>query len=243
MRDQQQGCTGFGGHGYIATVTHISLGIPAQKAETVNAPLTTVRIPMGFHVDYNEHGHFGSGKKWEKRQGPIDINMLDIVNLGRGALMPCFDVHGNTSDSMRASLEVIAGDLDVAAYFNIGQEMLSSEYALLLKDRQQGKLTNEQLKQRLLEVTHPNMDYLAAVKELGVKIVPELHDRVEKLKEAIVWCLYANSDGHESGLKNALLLDMHKEPATLVLKGEGLTVNVPEYIRSQCKRYDVKIPE
>jgi len=243
VRDTHDGCTGFGGKGYIAQRTQMALGIPTQKTIPVYEEMSPLlRIPMESYVLCNEHG-FPAGKPWEKRSGTIDILATDIAELNRELPFRAFGERADDLSNLGSSLEVIAGDLNVAAHFNLGHAMLPSEYQRVQKDRREGNITDEQLKQRLREIPYyPSMDYLVAVKALGVKIVPELQGKLEALKDGIVLAIYSNSEPRVH-VEQALLLDMHKEPATVALKDEGVTVNVPEFIRSKCKKYDVKIPE
>ncbi len=243
VRDTHEGCTGFGGKGQIAQRTQMALGIPTQKTIPVYEEMPPLlRIPTAAYVFYNEYSST-RGKHWEKRNGTIDIDILHIANLNRELPFRSFGEEAHDLSTLSSSLEVIAGDLDVAAHFNLGHAMLPSEYQRVQKERKEGKITDEQLKQRLREIPYyPSMDYLVAVKELGAKIVPELESKLEDFKQGIVLAIYL-SNVPKGNLDQALLLDMHKEPRTIELKGEGVTVNVPEFIRSQCKKYDMKIPE
>ncbi len=235
--ERLMGGTGPGEKVQVSRQTTLKLGMPSDYS-IAELGRGWLAIPMKHYLLMQDS--YGRNN-WEKIQKPITIDVLGIANLNNEVPYRSFETV-NIED-LKSGLEVIAGDLDVAAYFTIGHELLPSQYKLVQKEHQQGKLTDEQLKQRISASRDFDVNYILAVKELGTKLLPELHKPVQNYKEGIVSALYHHTPNPKEYLKAALKLDMHKDPLTLEFKEDGVTIDVPVFIRKKCKYNEVKIPE
>jgi hypothetical protein len=239
-KERWMGGEGPGEKGLVSRTTALKLGIASDDSVgEMNGGLLV--IPMQYHLVMRD---LSGRHTWEKRQEPISIDALGIANLNNKVPYRAFETV-NIED-MKSGLEVIAGDLSVACYFTHHQE----EFNMIQQQRKEGKLTEDNVKQLLRShyLIHPL--YVLALKQLGIEPLPELQHQTQEYKDILVLELvkignWAVLDGKRKIPKEfdmALKLGMHKEPHVLD-QGNGITIDIPVYIRSLCEKYKVQIPE
>ncbi len=239
-REELMGGSGPGERSPVGQSMQYLLGIPEKKSEYDDKLHGILTIPMQQHMWCVETAH---KVRWAKAQNPITICLTEIIGLGETLPLRGYGATVNWED-LKTGLDVIAGDLNVAAYFMLGDD----RYMSVQRERKEGRLTDEQLKQRMVADGHLDVNYVLAVKELGAKPLPEMDRLLEDHKNYMVRAIYDTVFRNAAPavafkLNLAITLGMHKVPRTVELKDEGITVDVPEFIRSLCNRYDVEIPE
>ncbi len=235
--DNHEGHTEFGRRGHITTRTDLSVGVSTGKTKSPQAHRGII-VPMRYHACFN-----GWNRRWQRQKGSIEIGPLDIPNLGKTHQFRTLDASAHYGmRSLPRSLDIIAGDLDFAAHFSVRYDTLQENYASLRNARREGRLADKDLKQRIIKANTVDWQYILLTNMFGVKMLPELKGPATKLKEGIVRAIYENRDT-KAHLDEAIQLGMHETPARVVFEGEGITVNVPEYIRKKCQDCGVKIPK
>jgi len=131
--------------------------------------------------------------------------------------------------------ELLLGD-EVELYFSTGRSYFES----YLETRSQ------EWKKNLFELNlSVNEDYLAASTALGVEVPSRFKERYEaKLRQRKEDILEKIQDPSQVKhyLARALELNLHQEEREIELQ-PGIKMNVPEYLRAQCEKYKIKIPE
>ena len=233
------GCTGFGGKGHLERNTSYKLGVPAGKATPKTSEDHSFSIPMPRYAQRGTHYTDRRWDLWERAKGPMTIGILEIVNLNKELDHDVFDRHPPRMEDLSSSLEVIAGAQNVALYFTVNKSL----YDLVQAQRKDGKRTDEEMKE-ILETGYLDVQYVAALKMLDIKPLPEIKAKIEQRKQHLAGILvkqgYAGKPDEQS-LAEAFLLGMHKEPGTF--KEDGITVDVPEYIRKLCGKHKIEMPK
>ncbi|MDO8510832.1 MAG: hypothetical protein Q7S55_01575, partial [Nanoarchaeota archaeon] len=131
--------------------------------------------------------------------------------------------------------EILLGD-EVELYFSTGKSYFES----YLETRSQ------EWKKDLFELNQSvNEEYLAASTLLGVEVPSRFKEKYDaqlrQRKEDILEKIQDQNQVRHY-LTQALKLNLHQEQREIELQ-PGVKMNVPEYIRAQCEKYKIKIPE
>ena len=132
-------------------------------------------------------------------------------------------------------LEVLFGD-EVELYFSV-EKTFFEHY---LEDR------SEAWKKHLLEERgYVEGEYLVALNLLGVEAPARFKQKydaqVQRHRDQVLEGIRSQKNAPQY-LKQALELGLHKEEQTIQLE-PGISMNLPEYLRTQCNKHGIKVPE
>ena len=217
------GCFG-GGDLTRLEITGQQLGILNGELK-FNLTNGNIVLPTNKHVQKGDDLHIWdvSGFSWEVKEGNIAISGYHY--------QPSYFME----DHKLSKPKILLGD-EVELYFSVG----SSYFEQYLSSR------NEAWKNHLLEDNnYINNEYLSALNLLGISVPERFQQkydtRVERQRTKVLEQI-KNQKEAKHYLPQALELSLHKEPREIQLE-PGITMNLPEYIRAQCDKHGIKIPE
>lgn len=223
LEERRGGC--FGGDVYNHEFVGQQLGV-LNGDLTYNLENGAVVLPTDKYVQKGEESFIFmiTEESWRLKGGGIPIPGYTYYQ--PGTFME------NSAFSKREMLF----DDEVELYFSTGKTYFES----YLEARSQS------WKEELLEESKMvNGEYIAASTLLGVKVPARFKEKYDtklrQRKEDILEKI-KNPNQVKQYLAKALELNLHQEEREIELQ-PGVKMNVPEYIRAQCEKYKIKIPE